>query len=255
MKEIHLFYVPDISENRELPADEAAHCLRVLRLQEGDEIVLTDGKGMFYKAEITLTDGKRCRFEVRETIPHPKEWSGHLHLAVVPTKHMNRIEWLVEKATEIGFDELTFLSCRHSRRKVINPLRMDKILISAMKQSHKAFKPLLNEMETFRQFVTRPFDGQKFIAHCYDEADVTGTAKASGGKSLDGGKPFLPDVLDAKKNALVLVGPEGDFTLDEVRLAEAFGFRPVSLGRSRLRTETAALVAVHLMNIKHSVKS
>lgn len=252
MKEIRFFYAPDVATDAELPADEAAHCLRVLRLQAGDEIRLTDGKGMFYKAEITTTTGKRCLFKVLEADPHPKEWSGHLHLALAPTKNMDRIEWLAEKATEIGFDELTFLDCRYSERKVVKTERIDKILVSAMKQSHKARKPLLNGMEDFKRFVARPFAGQKFIAHCYDEADVAGVAKASEDKAMDGGKPFLLDELDAGQDALVLVGPEGDFSIDEVRLAQAHGFRSVSLGRSRLRTETAALLAVHLMHIRHA---
>ena len=166
MKEIRFFYAPDVAADAELPADEAAHCLRVLRLQAGDEIRLTDGKGMFYKAEITTATGKRCLFKVLEAVSHPKEWSGHLHLALAPTKNMDRIEWLAEKATEIGFDELTFLDCRYSERKVVKTERIDKILVSAMKQSHKARKPLLNEMEDFKRFVARPFAGQKFIAHC-----------------------------------------------------------------------------------------
>ena len=165
---------------------------------------------------------------------------------------MDRIEWLAEKATEIGFDELTFLDCRYSARKVVKTERIDKILVSAMKQSHKARKPLLNGMEDFKRFVARPFAGQKFIAHCYDEADVAGVAKASEDKAMDGGKPFLLDELDTGHDALALVGPDGEFCFDEVRLAQAHGFRSVSLGRSRLRTETAGLVAVHLMHIRHA---
>lgn len=252
MKELHIFYAPEAPEVDELPAEEAAHCLRVLRLQVGDEVCLTDGKGCFYQAGITETTGKHCRFRIIETLPHEREWNGSLQLAVAPTKNMDRMEWLAEKATEIGFDGLTFLNCRYSERKVVKAERIEKILVSAMKQSHKAFKPVLNGMEDFRTFVSRPFAGQKFIAHCYDEADVRGEAKAEGDKRMEGGKPFLLDVLDAKADALVMVGPEGDFSVEEVRLALEHGFRSVSLGRSRLRTETAALVAVHLMHISHA---
>lgn len=252
MKEIHVFYAPEAGEVQELPAEEAAHCVRVLRLQPGDEVRLTDGNGYFYRAEITMATGKRCLFRVLESWPQAKEWTGHLHLAVAPTKNMDRMEWLAEKATEIGFDELSFLDCRFSERKVVKTERIEKILVSAMKQSHKAFKPQLNGMEDFKRFVSRPFAGQKFIAHCYDEADVSGAEKREEDKAMDGGKPFLLDELEADRDALVMVGPEGDFSVEEVRLALANGFRSVSLGRSRLRTETAALVAVHLMHIRHA---
>ena len=253
MKEIRYFYAPDIASSLELPADEAAHCLRVLRLQDGDEIYLTDGNGMVYRAEIATATGKRCLFRILEGGPHPKEWGGHLHLAVAPTKNLDRMEWMAEKATEIGFDELTFLDCRFSERKVVKTERIDKIIVAAMKQSHKAFKPRLNGMEDFKRFVARPFSGQKFIAHCYDESDVADADKLPAGGAMESGKPFLLDVLDTEEDALVMVGPEGDFSIDEVRLALQHGFRPVSLGRSRLRTETAALVAVHLMHVKHAV--
>lgn len=148
MKEIRFFYAPDVAADAELPADEAAHCLRVLRLQAGDEIRLTDGKGMFYKAEITTATGKRCLFKVLEAVSHPKEWSGHLHLALAPTKNMDRIEWLAEKATEIGFDELTFLDCRYSERKVVKTERIDKILVSATNAAvsvRRRLRPKLTE--------------------------------------------------------------------------------------------------------------
>lgn len=161
-------------------------------------------------------------------------------------KEQRPVEWLAEKATEIGFDELSFLNCRFSERKAVKTERIDKILVSAMKQSHKVFKPVVHDMEAFRSFVTRDFSGQKFIAHCYEESDV------EDGEVPEGGKPFLLDVLEVGQDALVLVGPEGDFSVDEVKLALAHGFRSVSLGRSRLRTETAALVAVHLMHIRHA---
>lgn len=252
MKEIRYFYAPDLAQGDELPAEEAAHCLRVLRLQAGDEIWVTDGRGRCARAEILSAGGKRCRFKVLSEEPLPCEWNRHLHLAVAPTKHMDRIEWLVEKATEIGFDELTFLDCRYSERKVVKAERVDKILVAAMKQSHKAFKPKLNGMEEFRRFVAGDFPGQKFIAHCYEEADIEGLEEAAPGKGRKERKPFLLDVLDASRDAVVMVGPEGDFSVDEVRLALQHGFLPVSLGKSRLRTETAALVAVHLMHICHA---
>lgn len=232
---MHVFYTPDIDVNPELPEEEAGHCLRVLRLTVGDEVMLTDGKGNFYRAVISAATGKRCQVKVIETIPQEPFWKGHVHLALAPTKNMDRIEWLVEKATEIGFDELSFLNCRYSERKVIKTERIEKIVVSAIKQSLKARKPLVNEMVDFGRFMQREFTGQKFIAHCYE-----------------GEKPLLKDVLAPGEDALVLIGPEGDFSREEVEKAEAMGFRAVSLGKSRLRTETAALVAVHTMNLVNS---
>lgn len=232
-----LFYTPDISEHQELPAEEAAHCSRVLRMTEGDKIRLTDGLGSFYDAELTLVSNKRCFYRVlgKET-PSPL-WHGHLHVAMAPTKNMDRVEWFAEKATEIGFDELTFLNCRFSERKVIKIERVDKILVSAMKQSLKPTKPILNEMTDFAKFVKQERDGQKFIAHCYDDL---------------GERIPLRKVLKAGENVVVMIGPEGDFSREEVELAMANGFQPISLGRSRLRTETAALVATHLLNLANS---
>ena len=232
---MHLFYAPDIELINELPAEEAAHALRVLRLKAGDELTLTDGKGCFYRAEIAVADHKHCLLNILETIPQPVLWNGHLHLALAPTKNMDRIEWLAEKATEIGLDELTFLNCRYSERKVVKLERIEKIVVSAVKQSLKARMPKLNELTDFAKFVRQPFQGQKFIAHCYP-----------------GDKTLLKDCLLPNQDALVLIGPEGDFSEEEVQLAISQGFQPISLGASRLRTETAALVAVHLMNLTHA---
>lgn len=253
MKEIRYFYAPDLDVSDELPEEEAAHCLRVLRLQTGDEIHLTDGKGTFCRAEITTVTGKRCRFRILDRRSCSRLWNGWLHLAVAPTKNIDRIEWLAEKATEIGFDELSFLNCRYSERKVIKVDRIDKILVSAMKQSHKMEKPVLHDMENFDAFVKRSFSGQKFIAHCYDEADIEAMNEAECGipRTISGEKPLLQQVMEPGEDVLVMIGPEGDFSIDEVRLALAHGFRSISLGQSRLRTETAALVAVHLMNLYH----
>lgn len=165
---MHVFYAPDIAQTMELPEEEAGHCLRVLRLGVGEEITLTDGKGCFYRAVISAATQKRCVVKVVEKTEQEPFWKGHLHLALAPTKNMDRMEWLAEKATEIGFDELTFLNCRFSERKVIKTERVEKIVVSAVKQSLKARKPVVNEMTDFRRFMEREFTGQKFIAHCYE---------------------------------------------------------------------------------------
>lgn len=229
---MHLFYTPDIATRQDLPEDEAAHCIRVLRLSMGDEVMLTDGKGSFFRAELSAVTGKRCCVTVLEEVRQEPLWRGRLRLAVAPTKNMDRIEWLAEKATEIGVDEIHFLDCRYSERRVLKTDRIDKIVVSAMKQSLKARKPVVGEMTPFKRFVSQDFSGQKFIAHCHE-----------------GEKPLLQDVLVPGRDALVMIGPEGDFSEEEVMEAFAQGFIPISLGKSRLRTETAALVAVHIMNM------
>lgn len=242
MKEERFFYDPEV--NGELPQEEAHHAVKVLRQQVGDEIKLMDGKGTFYRATITAATGHRCTYRIEETLPQEPAWQGHLHLAMAPTKLMDRVEWFAEKATEIGFDELTFLDCRFSERRVVKEERIDKILVSAMKQSRKAWKPKLNGIMPFEQFVKNDCEGDKFICHCYDEGDIAeGEAK-----------PLLMDVLQPDVPTIVLIGPEGDFSIDEVKLALQHGYRGVSLGRSRLRTETAALVAVHLMQLTNQIK-
>lgn len=253
MKEIRFFYVPGAAQCDQLPEEEAQHCVRVLRLQIGDEIMLMDGQGAFYRAEIVHVHAKKCFYQILEVLKQPKEWNGWLHLAMAPTKNMDRTEWLAEKATEIGFDELTFLNCKNSERKLIKTERIDKILIAAVKQSRKSCKPLLNEMMPFRQFVeiVENYE-QKFIAHCYDEQDVEPSADhPEQDRDMNAGKPFLYDVLQPGKKTVVLVGPEGDFSIEEVRYALQHGFLSVSLGKSRLRTETAGLVAVHMMQMKN----
>ncbi|MBQ2536703.1 MAG: 16S rRNA (uracil(1498)-N(3))-methyltransferase [Bacteroidales bacterium] len=244
MKEVRFFYVPNASSVNELPEEEAQHAVRVLRMEMGDEMMLMDGEGIFYRAIVTEATKKRCLYRIEETLPQERQWQPHLHLAMAPTKNMDRTEWFAEKATEIGFDELTFLRCRWSERTVIKTERVEKILVSAMKQSHKAWKPILNEMVDFKAFLQEIKERenrngkvmQKFICHCYEEEGL-------------GEKVALKDALKSGEDVLVMVGPEGDFSIDEVKMAEANGFQSVSLGKSRLRTETAALVAVHLMNL------
>ena len=244
MKEVRFFYVPNASSVNELPEEEAQHAVRVLRMEMGDEMMLMDGEGIFYRAIVTEATKKRCLYRIEETLPQERQWQPHLHLAMAPTRNMDRTEWFAEKATEIGFDELTFLRCRWSERTVIKTERVEKILVSAMKQSHKAWKPILNEMVDFKAFLQEIKERenrngkvmQKFICHCYEEEGL-------------GEKVALKDALKSGEDVLVMVGPEGDFSIDEVKMAEANGFQSVSLGKSRLRTETAALVAVHLMNL------
>ncbi len=244
MKEVRFFYVPDAASVNELPDEEALHAVRVLRMEMGDEMMLMDGEGVFYRAIVTEATKKRCLYRIEETLPQERQWLPHLHLAMAPTKNMERTEWLVEKATEIGFDELTFLRCHWSERTVVKTERVEKILVSAMKQSHKAWKPTLNEMIDFKTFLRQVQTHereqgramQKFICHCYEEEELDE-------------KILLKDAIRRGEDVLVLVGPEGDFSIDEVKMALAQGFQSVSLGQSRLRTETAALVAVHLMNL------
>lgn len=253
MKEIRFFYVPDAAEADQLPEEEALHCIRVLRLQVGDDIMLMDGKGYFYRAQIINVQAKKCYYQVIEVEEKPKEWAGWLHLALAPTKNMDRMEWLVEKATEIGFDELSFLNCRNSERKVVKNERVEKIMVSAVKQSRKSYKPTLNEMTDFKKFLAQVADYDlKFIAHCHDEREVNHEDPGSETeRNMFVNKPFLYDALQQGQKTVVLIGPEGDFSLEEVREALQCGFKSVYLGKSRLRTETAALVAVQMMQMKN----
>ncbi len=236
MKEVRYFYVPDAKNNNELPQEEATHALRVLRLKSGDDMFIMDGTGNFYHAEVSLATNKKCLYEIKETLPQNKTWKGHIHLAIAPTKNMDRIEWMTEKATEIGFDELTFLNCTFSERKVLRTERIEKIVVSAVKQSRKPWKPIVNEMIPFKDFISMPRKGRKFIAHCYQEIE----------------KNDLFDIINSDKeneSITVLVGPEGDFSIEEVRLAIENGYESISLGQSRLRTETAGLMAVTMSQL------
>lgn len=236
MKEVRFFYVPDAAQVNELPADEAMHAMRVLRLKGGDELFLMDGVGNFYRAQVTIAATHHCYYEILEVLPQERQWKGHFHLAIAPTKMMDRIEWMVEKATEVGVDEISFLNCAFSERRVVKNPRIEKIIVSAMKQSHKAWKPVLNEMSTFAHFIEQPRNGVKYIAHCYDEIPRV---------NLFDELRKTPDETEMT----VLVGPEGDFSIDEVRQAVDYGYQSVSLGTSRLRTETAGLSAVMMMQL------
>ena len=234
MKEVRYFYVPDAKNNNELPQEEATHALRVLRLKSGDEMFIMDGTGNFYHAEVSLATNKKCLYEIKETLPQHKTWKGHIHLAIAPTKNMDRIKRMTEKVTEIGFDELSFLNGAFSERKVLRTERIEKIVVSAVKQSRKPWKPIVNEMIPFKDFISMPREGRKFIAHCYQEIE----------------KHDLFDIINKEKeNVTILVGPEGDFSIEEVRLAIENGYESISLGQSRLRTETAGLMAVTMSQL------
>ena len=236
MKEVRSFYVPDALTATELPPEEAMHALRVLRMKIGDEMVLMDGQGNYYRAEVTLAHTKHCLYEIKEQMPQQRQWQGHLHLAIAPTKMMERIEWMTEKAVEIGVDEISFLNCQFSERRLVKIPRLEKIMVSAVKQSHKAWATRLNEIVNFDTFIKQPREGHQYIAHCYEEVPRT----------------YLFDELQkiaVSDDTTVLIGPEGDFSIDEVRQAVAEGYISVHLGKSRLRTETAGLSAVMMMQL------
>ena len=236
MKEIRYFYVPDAARVTELPDEEAVHAVRVLRMTAGDEMMLMDGEGTFYRAQVTLTSQKHCLYEIVESLPQERQWQGRVHLAIAPTKLMDRIEWMTEKAVEVGIDELSFLDCQFSERRSLKLPRIEKIVVSAVKQSRKAYMPQLNDLESFKTFVKRHSTGRRYIAHCYDEVARVNLFDELRKGSADG-------------DALVLIGPEGDFSIDEVRMAVEAGFVSVDLGKSRLRTETAGLSAVMMMQL------
>ena len=221
---MHQFYAPDIETNPILPAEESHHAVKVLRLAAGDTIVVLDGKGKTFYATISVADAKGCILNSLELKQESKGRDYRLHIAIAPTKNMDRLEWFVEKATEIGIDEISPIFCRYSERKVLKNERLEKILVSAMKQSIQPFLTKLNEPQSIKDFLKNASADQKFIAHCH-EAD----------------KKLLSRTVEAGKEVLILIGPEGDFSEEEVELAIEKGFVPVSLGENRLRVETAAL--------------
>jgi 16S rRNA (uracil1498-N3)-methyltransferase len=228
---MQLFYLENPKDEIILSAEESKHATKVLRKKEGDILNFTDGKGGFYKAEITLADSRKCRLKIVSSDQKEKQHNYHLHIAIAPTKNMDRFEWFLEKTTEIGIDEITPIICSRSERKVIKTERGNRILLSAMKQSLKHHLPKLNNAVTLKDFLKQDFNGTKYIAHCED-----------------GEKNELKTVSKAEKT-LILIGPEGDFSPKEIELALKNQCKAVSLGTSRLRTETAGIVAVHTINI------
>lgn len=234
---MHLFYTPDIKEEHYvLSPEESKHCVKVLRLQEGDRVALVDGKGGFYTGEIVVAGVKQCEVKVVRKIEDYGKRSFRFHLAIAPTKNMDRIEWMLEKCTEIGTEEFTMLNTAHSERRIVKEERLEKVIVAAMKQSLKAYRPRLNPVTDFKRFVSYCEEEQKFIAHCH-EAE----------------KKRLDEVYRPGTDAVILIGPEGDFSEEEVELARQAGFVEITLGESRLRTETAGIVACHSVNFMNHV--
>ncbi len=236
---MYLFYTPqivgtadEIGKTYSLDEEESGHCVRVLRYTRGDEILLTNGKGITYTAVITNPHPKHCEFEVRTAEKQSKHHSNYIHIAIAPTKNVERIEWFVEKCTEIGVDEITPLLCRFSERKQLRIDRLQKIILSAAKQSLTPYLPKLNEMTDCTEFIRGTEEETRFIAHCYKED-----------------KRDLRNEIKPGKSVVVMIGPEGDFSVQEIAEALQHHFVPVSLGESRLRTETAGIVACHICNL------
>ncbi len=230
---MNLFYSSNINVPQTvLGVEESKHIIRVLRKTENDEILFTDGKGFFYECRITDANPKRCVIEVINKEEGMDIYGCKLHIAIAPTKNITRLETFLEKATEIGIQDITPLICHQSERKEVKIERLQKIIISAMKQSLKSKLPKLNNTIKFEQFVKNDFLGQKFIAY------------------IDNGvKMQLSDCMKPNEDTLILIGPEGDFSKEEVKLATSLGYIPVSLGKSRLRTETAGIVACHTVSM------
>ncbi len=227
---MQLFYNSNISENDtsfNFDKDESRHIVKVLRKKTGDVLHITNGKGWLFIGELTLTGVKHCSVNISSKALQDKR-SYNLHLAVAPTKMNDRYEWFLEKATEIGVETITPIICDHSERKVVKTERFEKIIQSAMKQSLHSYLPKLNAPIAFKDFISQPFSGQKFIAHC-EETD----------------KKSLKSQLQDHKDCVILIGPEGDFSVKEIAIALQHNFIPVTLGTTRLRTETAAITACH----------
>lgn len=236
---MQLFYAPDIvPPEYTLGEEEARHCAKVLRLSAGDSLHLTDGRGTLYRAVITECSPRRCAVRVEQRLYPFEPLPYNLTMAVAPTKNIDRFEWFVEKATEIGVSKIIALECAHSERRNIKVERESKVAAAAMKQSLKAFLPEVTDMTPFGEVVSMPFEGRRFIAHC---------------NAPRGEKHYLASTLARGENALILIGPEGDFSPEETECAVAAGFEEISLGTCRLRTETAAVAAVAMVSVVNNM--
>ena len=232
---MQLFYNSEISkETTQITFDktESRHIVRVLRKKENDVLKITNGKGFLFDTKITVANDKKCIAQVINILEKTKPWNYYLHIAIAPTKNNDRFEWFLEKATEIGVDEITPIICQNSERRVVKLERFEKILQSAMKQSLKFTLPKLNTPIKFNNFIQQDIEGLKCIAHCEEQK-----------------KNHLKNVAKNAKRITILIGPEGDFSLNEIKKALENNYNPISLGESRLRTETAALVAVNTVSL------
>lgn len=228
-QKMNIFYFSDLSGGTiELNEEESKHCIKVLRQQKGDKVLLMNGKGSIFEAVIKIPDSKSCKLEILSEKGGQNTRPYHLTIAIAPTKNIDRYEWFIEKSTEIGIDRIVPLICKHSERKDVKLDRLSKILLSAMKQSGQLFLPALAKPISFKELIEQPFSGDKMIAHC-DSGD----------------KKSLKSSICPGNDVLVLIGPEGDFDSNEIKQAIEKGFIPVSMGESRLRTETAGIVACH----------
>lgn len=234
---MQIFYVPDMDgDSCTMDETESRHCVRVLRMAKGDRVNLIDGKGMFCEGIISDPDPKRCRIMITDKKSDFEKRNYRLHIAISPLKNPDRFEWFIEKSVEMGIDEITPLVCRNTEKPGIKKDRINNIIVSAMKQSIKAYRPVLNDPEDFNEFIYREFSGTKMIAHCSQSTD----------------RNAIKDVYSKGSDALIMIGPEGDFSEEEIINAIENGFVPVHLGTSRLRTETAgvaAVSAVYFINI------
>lgn len=227
---MQLFYNSEITENTtqfSFDKEESRHIVKVLRKSVGDELHITNGNGWWFNAKISMPNINKCTAEIVSKKLQNKH-AYNLHLAVAPTKMNDRYEWFLEKATEIGLDSITPIICDHSERKIIKADRFDRILQSAMKQSLQCYLPKLNEAVMFQDYIKQDFKGNLFIAHCEET-----------------NKKSLKSRIKPKTDITILIGPEGDFSVKEIEMAIKNNFIPVTLGETRLRTETAAIVACH----------
>jgi 16S rRNA (uracil1498-N3)-methyltransferase len=231
---MHVFYTPDLTDAPlyTLNEEESRHCSKVLRLSVGDAVFLVDGRGGLYEAEISLADKKHVTLTIQTVTREYQKRNNHIHIAIAPTKNIDRLEWFLEKATEMGIDEITPIICDHSERKVVKEDRLLKVITSAVKQSLQAYHPVLNPAVSFSQFIDKDYQAEKMIAHCID----------------DDQRVFMSEIMTPGQPYLVLIGPEGDFSGAEIHTALQHGFKPVTLGNTRLRTETAGLAACFELN-------